>query len=89
MVFENLTLVELNLENARIGPRFGEEDEAPAGSADGAEGDDSGGSRLGPLFGFLVLVGLGVALGYRRYRSGAGSVGSEGEQITIESAAEQ
>ena len=88
MVFENLTLVELNLENARIGPRFGGDDEEDVEMA-APEEAASGGSKLGAFGGLLFLVGVGAALAYWRSRSDESVAGDDGEQITIESAAEQ
>lgn len=80
MVFENLTLIELNLEDARIGPRFGREAEA-------APTDEAGdGPRLGPAVAALLLLGIVGALLRRRLRGGAGG---DSEQITIQHAAEQ
>ena len=97
MVFENLTLFELHLENSRFGPSFGGDDEEEAEAAEeaydaeetGDEGGRGGGMRraLGVLL-LFVVVGLAV----RRYRSGGESmedvVEEESEQITIEHAAE-
>lgn len=84
MVFENLTLFEMHMEGARFGPG-GDEDEAEAYEAE----DASGGSRIGPIFGFLVLA-VGVALAVRRFRGrGDDDGGEESGEITIEAAAEQ
>lgn len=93
MVFENLTLFELHMEGARIGPEFGgDEDEEAEDNAVESE-DESGGRRLGPVFGFLLLA-VGVALAVRRFR-GRGETETEaeadedGERVTIEAATEQ
>lgn len=94
MVFENVTLFELHLENSRFSATKGESGSEEAGSAgDGASEAESGGGRSKaiPVGLLLLLVVGGVA--FRRYRSGDDG-GEEGgadraEGITIEQAAEQ
>lgn len=86
MVFENLTLFELHLENARIGPSFGDEDD----EMDAEAVETSSGGGAGRLLGMLLVVGL-VAFAVRRFR---GREGDDMEQtdldeITIEEAPEQ
>ena len=89
MVFENLTLVELHLENSRFSAeRGGESAEAPEEVE--AE-EESGGGRMGRVLAlvlFFVVAGAAV----RRYRSGGEDGGAEGVEeaggITIEESAD-
>ena len=86
MVFENLTLFEFHVEDARIGPSIGRDDDesGPAGA------DTGGGGRRGLAVGALVLLALAAVVARRRFRDGGGDGdGDDGEQITIEHAAEQ
>ena len=94
MVFENITLFELHLENSRFGPSFGDEDvEAEEEYADeGEQSEDSSGGGIGRVIGALVLMVV-VGLAVRRFRSGGEAepeeYEAEGDGITIEHAAEQ
>ena len=89
MVFENLSLFELHLENSRFGPSFGaDDDEEVAVDAEAVE-ESSGGRGAGRFVGMLLFVGL-VAFAVRRYRA-RGDDGMEQadlDEITIEEAAE-
>lgn len=89
MAFENLTLFELHLEGTRFGPEFGSDEDEEAADHEVESEDESGGRRLGPVFGFLLLA-VGVALAVRRFRGRVEDEPSEdAEQISIETAAEQ
>lgn len=87
MVFENLTLFELHLENARFGPSFGaeEDDDVEANAV-----EESSGGGAGRFVGMLLLVGL-VALAVRRFRARGEDDTEQAdlEEITIEEAVEQ
>lgn len=82
MALESLTLFELHLENSRIGPSFGGDDEEEAPTEDASEG----GRGRGLTLGVLLLVAIAAAAGARRYRGGEAE---DSEQISIEHAAEQ
>ena len=92
MVFENVTLVELHLENSRFSASRGSEAEEEGSFDVEVEGEEeSGGGGIGRALGvlvFLVIVGAAV----RRFRSGGDGgdeVGVEdAEGISIEQAAE-
>lgn len=89
MVFENLTLFEVHLENAHLGPAFGEEEaeEAPAEATE--EDVESGGRGPGRSLGLVLFLVVVAAMAVRRYRSGGESVEEEIEEITIDQPAEQ
>ena len=98
MVFENLTLFEINLENSRFGVSRGaseseatESHESESGGAGAEDESESGGGRSKALPIGLVLVLVVGALAYRRYRSGGDDGGATEDTggITIEQAAEQ
>lgn len=92
MVFENLTLVELNLENSRFSASRGGSDDAPEPAAEEPEEtaqDDSGGRGAGGVVAVLALIAVGVAIAIARRRRSAGEQPAEADQITIEDAAEQ
>lgn len=92
MVFENVTLFELHLENSRFSAtRGGEATETESFEAE--TGESSGGPGIGRALGVLFLLAV-VGLAVRRYRSGGDGgeeVGSAGERegISIEQTAEQ
>ena len=92
MVFENLTLFELHMEGARFGPGMGGEEEEAGEAFEEAEveEEESGGGRFGPGLVFLLLV-VGMALGYRRFRRAGPEeeITEEAERITIEQTGEQ
>lgn len=84
MAFENLTLFELHLENARIGPSFrGDDEEAEETEAASSSG---GGRPVGRGVVALALLAVGAAVALRRLRGGSDG---DSEQITIEHAVEQ
>lgn len=88
MVFENLTLFELHMEGARIGPEFGGDDDEAAEDYEVEAEDAAGGPGVGPFVGLLFLA-IGVAMAVRRFRArGEDAVADDAEQITIEAAAE-
>ena len=103
MVFENLTLFEVNLENSRFSASRGgssseetesfESESYEDESSDVETESESGGGRSKALPIGLLLVLVVSGLAFRRYRSGgdgeeAGDVDDTGG-ITIEQAAEQ
>lgn len=92
MVFENVTLFELHLENSRFSATRGAESEEDTESYEVESGEESSGRGFGRVLGvlvFLVVVGLAV----RRFRSGGEgeeySGAGETEDVSIEQAAEQ
>jgi|GEM_PF-3796995 len=86
MVFENLTLFELHLENSRFGPSFGAEEED---EVDVEAVEESSGGGAGRFFGMLLFVGL-VAFAVRRYRARGEDDMEQSDlgEISIEEAAE-
>lgn len=91
MVFENVTLFELHLENSRFSANRGAESEEEAESYEFEDEEESGGG-IGRVFGVLVFLAV-VGLAVRRYRSGDGGDDLDGvdetEGVSIEQAAEQ
>lgn len=79
MAIEELTLIEIDLEDARIGPVF----HRGGGEAPADDGDSGPGVGAGIL---VLLLAVGAALAARRLLGGRDG---ETEQITIEHAAEQ
>lgn len=90
MVFENLTLVELHLENSRFDAgRAGESAGEHVEEEEAATESESGGRSLrGPLM-LLVLLAVGGAMAARRRRKSSKEESPEAEQISIEQAAER
>ena len=98
MVFENITLFELHLENSRFRATRSEESGWTTESEEYDEyeesiDEESGGRSIGRIFGVLLFLAV-AGLAVRRFRSGdeadADDVGvDEAEGITIEQAAEQ
>ena len=97
MVFENVTLIELNLENSRFSTARGGEsteeesyESEDSGMETGSEESSGGSGRSKALPLGLVLFLVVGALAFRRFRSG-GEVGDVDDTggITIEQAAEQ
>lgn len=95
MVFENLTLFEVNLENSRFSASRGDESEEVETESYESESEsesESGGGRSKALpLGLLLVLVIG-GLAFRRYRSGGDGgeeVGTGDEGITIEQAADQ
>lgn len=92
MVFENVTLFELHLENSRFSATRGAESEEETESYEFEDEEESGGGGIGRVFGVLVFLAV-VGLAVRRYRSGDGGdeLGGvdETEGVSIEQAAEQ
>ena len=100
MVFENITLIELHLENSRFSASRNaesgwttESEEYDADEYEESAEEESGGRSLGRVFGFLLFVAI-AGFAVRRYRSGGDDGGDEvgvdeAEGITIEQAAEQ
>jgi len=81
MVFENVTLVELHLENSRFnapGSGASEEEEA---SVEVEIEEESGGGGMGRALGVLVFLAI-VGFAVRRFRSG----GDGGEEVGVEEA---
>lgn len=79
MVFENLTLFEIQIDGEQIGPRsFGRETHA---ADDESAESTSGRSRAKPLV-ILAVMLAGLAYGWRRRRAGA-------EEMTVESEADE
>lgn len=77
MVFENLTLFEIQLDGAQFGPRsIGGSDDHDDETVEQSEAGGRG--RLIPVF-MLTLVAIGVAMLYRRSRSSDVELDSESE----------
>ena len=91
MVFENVTLVELHLENSRFSAPRGAEAEEEEASVEVEIEEESGGGGIGRALGVLVFLAI-VGFAVRRFRSGDDGgeefgVG-ETEGISIEQTAE-
>ena len=80
MVFENVTLVELHLENSRFNaPGSGATEEEEASLE--VEEEESDGGGIGRALGVLVFLAI-VGVAVRRFRSG----GDGGEEVGVEEA---
>jgi len=86
MVFEKLTLVEISLDGAQIGPRTMGAGEEPSESTEdeAAEGRGRGRWRLFAVSLLLALVATGVAVGWQRLRGGETTVDVDVEDLEAE-----
>lgn len=91
MVFENLTLFEIELDVPHFGSRTMSSDDAPIEerSTDDIEHDESGGrGRLLPMF-LLAVLAIGAVTLYRRSRSADGDLDLESEDVEADLATAQ
>jgi hypothetical protein len=87
MVFENLTLFEIQLDSAQFGPRpIGRSEDAHEAEIEADE--DSGRGRRLPLF-VLGLLAIGAAMLYRRSRSSDVELDAESEDAESDLATAQ
>lgn len=86
MVFENLTLFEIQLDGAQFGPRSMNRSESE--TDDEMEMAEDGGSRLLPVF-VLGILAVGIAALYRRSRSTDVELDAESEDAESDLATAQ
>lgn len=90
MVFENLTLFEIQLDGAQFGPRtMSGDDTSLDDSTDDVEHAESGGrGRLLPVF-LLAALAIGAAALYRRSQSAGVDLDAESEDAEADLATAQ